>query len=99
MYIPLDSWAEDTERSGRHIYQGGLRRVRLLMSTGGSNYYNCKNCGKKNKKKSRRQRHLGDDIFGGEEEGSRLLLVLSDFGLLPVWGDQVDMKSDLLPNE
>ena len=91
LYVSLDSWVEGPECLGRRLDQGGLRRGRRLSSTGGSNYSSCKNCGKKKKKKSRRPRHLG-----GEEVS---LLVLSAFGSLPVWGDQVDMNSALRPDD
>ena len=84
---------------GCPLDQGGLRRGKCLLSTRGFNYLRCRNCGKKKKKKSRRQRYIGDGIFGGEEERYRLLLVLSAFGLLLVLGDRVDIKSDILPDE
>ena len=99
LYVSLDSWVEGPECLGRRLDQGGLRRGRRLLSTGGSYYSRYKNCGKKKKKKSRRQRHLGDDIFGGEEEGYRLQLVLLVFGSLPVWGNQVDMNSALCSDD
>ena len=65
-YVSLDSWVGVPQGLVRRLDQGGLSRDRRLLSTGISKYSSFKNCGKKNKSKIRRQRHLGDDVFGGE---------------------------------
>ena len=59
LYVSLDTWIEGPECSGRRLRgHGGAfsQHQRHLASSGGLNYFACKNCNKK--KQKRRKIHL-----------------------------------------